>query len=382
MMVNLKKVKLLASTAFMITLATSQVQAFPLLCSDPSRLVASARVTMQEVMIIKQEIESNMQIVTLIANGGFAQAGAMIFNKIQSGEYDRFGKSLSNVKSNTLSMAQNVKEREERAKREKELRAQGMSEKLAKEKARQESAERLAKAQQERERAAEEAKANRGSNMFNNSYNWLKDNKTFTSGASNALNGVANGNWGQTLSGATNATGGALNSNGDTTLGNIFNNASSGAGNALNSALDGNWGNVINSGAGVTGNVISGATGSEGTGNTIGSLGGIAAGTYNTFDNSGSAGETISGLFNNRDIQSGLSGVQNGYNQTQTENANALAAQEEADRQAAEELKKSMNEAGKQMQAQLKQQACQRCKEENKAAGRDEMTGCVTVCSY
>lgn len=354
MMVKLKKVKLLASTAFMITLATSQVQAFPLLCSDPSRLVASARVTMQEVMIIKQEIESNMQIVTLIANGGFAQAGAMIFNKIQDGDYDRFGRSLSNIKSNAQYMTQNVREREEKALREKELRAQEMSEKLAQEK----------------------AKANRASNVFSNSYNWLKENKTFTSGASSALNGISDGNWGQVLSGAAGATGGALNSNGDTTLGNIFNDASEGAGSALNSALDGNWGGVINTGAGVTGNVLSGATGSEGAGNTIGSLGNVAAGTYNTFDNGGNAGETISGLFNNRDIQSGLSGIQNGYNQSQTNDDN----QGEADGQS--ELNRLMNDAGKQMQARMRQQACQRCKDENKAAGRDEMTGCATICSY
>lgn len=335
MMVNLKKVKLLASTAFMITLATSQAHAFPLLCGDPSRLVASVRVTMQQVMIIKQEIESNMQIVTLIANGGFAQAGAMIFNKIQNGDYDRFGNALSTVKDNALDMSKNVQEREERAAREKELRAQGMSDKLAKEKARQESEERLLKAQKEREKAALDAKENRGSNAFSNSYNWLKDNQTFTSNASGALTGVANGN----------------------------------------------WGNVLNSGAKVTGSVIGDVTGSDGAGNTIGSLGNIAEGTYNTINNGGNTGQTISGLFNNGQIQSGLSGVESGYNQTESENAKALAEQEEAERKAAEELKKSMDEAGKQMQAQMKQQACQRCKEENRNAGRDEMSGCATACS-
>ena len=118
MMVNIRKFNILVGVAFMITFAAPETKAFPLLCMDNMNLVQSAKVTMQEIMIIKQEVESNLRIVDEIRNGGFAAAGAMIFDKIQNGDYDRFGKALSNVKSNAESMAHNVAMREERAEME------------------------------------------------------------------------------------------------------------------------------------------------------------------------------------------------------------------------------------------------------------------------
>ncbi|MBR1601608.1 MAG: cell envelope integrity protein TolA [Alphaproteobacteria bacterium] len=327
MMVNINRFKILTGVAFMITLAVSDAKAFPLLCSDPSRLVASARVTMQEIMIIKQEVESNLKIIEEIRNGGFAAAGAMIFNKIQNGDYDRFGKALSNVKTNAQDMSVNVADREWKAKREEELRNSGMSAKEAKAKAQQEAAERMQAYEEAQNQARERAKAERGSNAFTNSYNWLKNNQSFTSGASNALTGVANGNWGQALNGAAGATGGAV--------------------------------------------------GSEGVGNTIGSIGNIGVGVYDSISNGDGFGGTVTDLMKNSQINSGVSGVQGGYNQIQEEKEAARKAQEEAAQKQAEEIRKKNEEIAK----QFKIQDCQACQEDNKKAGRDPMSGCFSRCS-
>ena len=378
MMVNIKKFNILAGVAFMITFAAPEAKAFPLLCSDPSRLIASFKVTMQEIMIIKQEVESNLQIVEEIKNGGFAAAGAMIFDKIQNGDYDRFGKALSNVKTNAQDMAHNVSEREERAKREKELRESGMSAKEAKAKAQQESAERMVQWQKEQDEAREKAKAERGSNAFSDSYNWLKNNQSFTSGASSALKGVDNGNWGQALSGAAGATGGAINSNGDTTLGNIFNDASRGAGNALNSAINGDWGNAFNAAAGGAGAAVGGATGSDGLGTTIGAIGNIGSGAYDAISNGDGFGGTVNDLINSNQVNYGLTGLESGYNKTQAEQEAARKAAEEAAKKQGEEMKKSLEEANKQM----KQKMCQECQENNRKSGKDPMIGCVATCNY
>ena len=428
MMVNIKRFNILAGVAFMITFAAPDARAFPLLCSDPSRLVASARVTMQEIMIIKQEVESNLRIIEEIRNGGFAAAGAMIFTKIQNGDYDRFGKALSNVKTNAKDMATNVAEREWRAKREEELRNSGMSKKEAKAKAQQEAAERMAIYQQAQEEARLKAKEERGSNAFTNSYNWLKNNKSFTSGASSALTGLSNGNWGQALSGAAGATGGALNSNGDTKLGNIFNGAAGSAGNALNSALDGNWGqalsgaagatggalnsngdtklgNIFNDAAGSAGNALNsaingdwgnafnaaadgtgaavgGATGSQGIGNAIGAIGDMGAGAYDAISNGDGFGGTVNNLVNNSQINSGLSGLKSGYNQLQEEREAARKAAEEERKKQAEETRKRLEESIEQRKKQMNQKMCQDCQENNRKAGKDPMIGCLSWCSY
>ena len=382
MMVNIKRFNILAGVAFMITFAAPDARAFPLLCSDPSRLVASARVTMQEIMIIKQEVESNLRIIEEIRNGGFAAAGAMIFNKIQNGDYDRFGKALSNVKTNAQDMATNVAEREWRAKREEELRNSGMSEKEAKAKAQQEAAERMAIYQQAQEEARLKAKEERGSNAFTNSYNWLKNNQSFTSGASSALTGVSNGNWGQALSGAAGATGGALNSNGDTTLGNIFNDASGSAGNALNSAINGDWGNAFNAAADGTGAAVGGATGSQGIGNAIGAIGDMGSGAYDAISNGDGFGGTVNNLLNNGQINSGLSGLESGYNQSQEEREAARKAAEEEAKRQAEETRKRLEESNEQRNKQMNQKMCQDCQENNRKAGKDPMIGCLSWCSY
>lgn len=347
MTVGFSKKKFVVGLAFMITMFSSEAHAFgfPVLCADMKRLIASARVTMQQVMIIKQEIDSNMRIIQEIQNGGFASAGAMIFDKIQNGDYDRFGQALTTMKAEGQNMSDNVKARKAYKEAEQEALKNGMDEKQAKAAAQQAMSKSLEESRANRIQQAAEAKKNRGSNAFSSSYNWLKKNSGVTSGASSALRGVESGNWGQVLSGASGVTGSAINSGGESAVGNIFNGASNNAGNALNSALNGDWGSAFNSAAQGTGNAVTGATGSEGMGSAIGSLGNFGEGVYNTVGNGGNLGEVVSGIANNGQIESGLSGITGGYNQMQDEQNAAAEAKAEADRKYGEEQRKKNQEA-------------------------------------
>ena len=371
MMVKIGKNKMAVGLAFMITLASSKAYAFgiPLLSADMKRLIDSAQMIMQQVSIIKQEIDSNLAIIQEIQNGGFASAGAMIFDKIQNGDYDRFGNALSSVKSESQDMAANVKARKQFKEEEQAALAQGMTEEQARAVAQQKMAEKLQKDKKEREQAKAIRKAARGENAFDKSYNWLKSNSGVTSGASDALRGVSNGNWGQVVSGAVGATGSSINSGGENSVGNIFNNASSGAGSALNSALSGDWSGALSNAAHGTGSAVGGATGSQGLGTAIGGLGDFGAGVADAAAQGGNIGDII----NNNRVNSGISGMTGGYGQMQDEKKAAEEAQKEALKKQAEEIKNKNDELFK----QLKQQQCNDCMKKNGGSA----AGCMTYCS-
>ena len=382
MMVKIGKNKMAIGLAFMITLASSKAYAFgiPLLSADMKRLIDSARMILQQVMIIKQEIDSNLAIIKEIQNGGFAAAGAMIFEKIQNGDYDRFGNALSTVKNESQDMAANVQAAEIRKDIEKKKLAAGASKEEAKAYAQQETARRLQEAKEAREKARLAAKEARGENAFNKSYDWLKKNSGVTSGASNALRGVDNGNWGQALAGAANVTGSSINSGGESKLGNIFNDSSYGAGSALNSALSGDWTGAFNDAAHGAGNAAGNATGSQGFGNTIGGLGSLGAGVVDTIGEGGNMGDVIYNATNNSDINSGLGELSEGYGGLQEESKAAAEAQKEAQKKWAEEKKKELDEMAKQEEQRLKQEKQKQCQECMKKNG-DSALGCMSYCS-
>lgn len=352
---GMKKIKIMAGTAFMITMISSNAHAFgiPLLSADMQRLVTSVKVTMNEIMIIKQEVESNLKIIEEIRNGGFASAGAMIFDKIQNGDYDRFGQSLKNVRNEGLSAADNVKARKKYKEFEEQARKDGLSEKEAKAKAQQQVAEYLDQERADRLKKQQEARDKRAGNAFNKSYNWLKNNQAVTSGASSALRGVDSDNWGQVLSGAAGVTGGAI---GDKKAGDAFSNASYSAGNALNSALSGNWSDFAASTSQATGGAVSGATGSQGFGNVIAGVGTVGAGISDVAGAGGDWGQVIANTANNSRINSGLDSMGSGYNQMDAANKQAAAEEAEANRKAGEEIRRKNQEAFDQYQKNLLEQ--------------------------
>ena len=423
-MVNIKRIKIVAGMAFMITLYSSRAFAFgiPLLCGDMGNLVASAKVIMSEVMIIKQEVESNLRIIEEIRNGGFAAAGAMIFEKIQNGDYDRFGQSLTNIKNEGKNATENVKARKEMKEREKALIASGMSEKEAKLKAQQEVSAKLEEEKRKRMLAAEGAKMSRGKNAGQKAYDWLKNNKSFTSGASSALRGVESGNIGQIVSGAAGATGGAV---GDNAVGNVFTNTANSAGNVVNSAINGDVGGIVGNaaagaGAGIgdnkVGNIftntansagqavnsaingdIGGAighagqgvgagvgtgTGSQGLGNMISGVSNVTGGAYNGISNADNFGEAVTGVANSEQINYGLDNIGGGAQQMQDSERAALEAQKKA----AEETRAKNQQVFDEYQRQLKEkeeaekkaaeEQRQRGLEEQKEAAKKECSAC------
>lgn len=292
MMVNNNRIKLAAGLALMITLVAPESKAFPLLCSDPSRLASSYRVMSQEVAIIKQEIESNLNIIKEIQNGGFAAAGAAIFGKIQNGDYDRFGKSVNALErqSKELTMSQ---EELDKARAEEQKKREAEMERMKQENIeKQQQAERMQALRSAEERAKEEAKSQRGDNIFSSAYNWLKNNQSFTQGVQDTLNGVANGDVGDILSGSFGAAGGATG----------------------NSYLD--------------------------------SLGDIASGAADSLGNGGSFKDVLDDLTHNGDIQNGVNGLKDEY-EGQKERDEAAA------KQAEEDLKNSLEQAKNDLQQQL-----------------------------
>ena len=360
MMVKISKNKLAIGLAFMITFTSSRAYAFgiPLLSNDIKRLIDSARIILQQVMIIKQEIDSNLAIIKEIQNGGFASAGAMIFDKIQNGDYDRFGNALTSVQNESKNMAISYQATKERKRLEQEGLAQNMTEEQARAYARQQVELNAQKQYEEYLNNKAAAKAARGENTFQSSYNWLKNNTGVTSGASSALRGVDSGNWGQVLTGAAGVTGSSINSKGENTVGNIFNDASYGAGSALNSALSGDWTGAFNDAAHGAGSAVGGATGSEGVGAAVGGLGSFGAGVADVVIEGGNLGNIIDNVTNSSYINEGLDEMSSGYGQMQDQQREAAEAAAAAQKEWAEGMKKSTQEAFDKYQAQKKCNDC------------------------
>lgn len=370
MVVNINKIKIVASTALVITLISSKAYAFgiPLLSADLQRLISSIKVTMNEIMIIKQEVESNMRIIKEIKNGGFAAAGAMIFEKIQSGDYDRFGQALTNVKSEGQDMSANIKARKDLKAREEELRKQGMSEKEAQLQAQEEMRKELEQERIKRMQAAEGRKMIRGENAGQKAYNWLKSNEAFTGGTSSALRGVANGNVGQIVGGSLGATGGAVGNN---TVGNILGSSSTGAGRAVNSAVNGDIGGVIGNISAGAGAGIGAGTGSQGLGNVVSGVGNVAGGVYTGASNADNIGGFVSGIASNGQIGYGLNNISGGTQQMEDAKKAALEAQKKE----GEEMRKKNQQAFDEYQKYLKEKE----EAEKKAAEEQRLRGIEQV---
>lgn len=188
MMVEIKKVKLLAVFALTMMAMTPDAKALiPLLSADFGRLTSAAQITMNDIMIIKQEIDNNIKAIKEIQNGGFAAAGAAIFGNIQSDELDRFGNMWSDAKSQydeIKNMSDSVQDQLKQAEEELKNRYG-------------EEYERLKDAKEE---------IDRGKAAFDNAYSWYKDNKSDPGNAlkdivdnidDDTLNNALSGDWNQ-----------------------------------------------------------------------------------------------------------------------------------------------------------------------------------------
>lgn len=256
---NLIKSKFILATTFMIAYSGA-AYAFPLPTFDMSRMSEAARMTANQIIEIKLEIESNYRIIQEIQNGGFGAAAGDLFSKIQNGNYDRFGNNLRSLKDEADLSVERYKETQAAKAREMELRAEGMSEELAREQATKESAERQATAAMQKAEKDAQSRETRKNTALNNTYNWLKNNRSVTNAAVSATYGLQNGNVGQVVGSAVQGTGSVLgnSSNADANkVGEVMRNTGYNAGNTVNSVLSGNWGEAISSTGQGVGNTVS-----------------------------------------------------------------------------------------------------------------------------
>lgn len=143
-------------------------QAFPLPTADMKRIASSARTVKLQVDQVRQEIQSNMQIIKMIQNGGYAAAAGALFGKIENGDYERFGTMFGDLKDSVKDGAIATQA--------------GFAKGAAKEKAREkykQAKEKEQKLREERARLASQAATGQAiaiskNNRFNKVYTWVK----------------------------------------------------------------------------------------------------------------------------------------------------------------------------------------------------------------
>ncbi len=142
--------------------------AFPLPTADMKRIANSARTVKLQVDQVKQEIESNLQIIRMIQNGGYAAAAGALFGKIKNGDYERYGAMFGDlkdsVKDNSIAtQAGFAKGKAKQKALEKYKKAKEKEQKLRDERARLAS-----------QAATGQAIAISKNNRFNKVYTWVK----------------------------------------------------------------------------------------------------------------------------------------------------------------------------------------------------------------
>lgn len=70
----------------------------PLSTYDRSRLLASGKQAAAIAEQIKKEVDSNLRLIKIVQNGGYAAAAGELFGKVENGDYDRYGKMFADSK--------------------------------------------------------------------------------------------------------------------------------------------------------------------------------------------------------------------------------------------------------------------------------------------
>lgn len=158
-----------AILALVIISVAGKAWAYPVPTIDFKRIISSVQVTMNQTMQIKQEVESNINIVKEAQNTGYAAAAGDLFTKVQDGELDRFGNDLKGFKESTNEAANSVQKLKEQKEKLSDKRQLEEVEELAKEKAAKDRGDAI----------AEESHKS----FFGRNYNWIKGNRLATDSA-------------------------------------------------------------------------------------------------------------------------------------------------------------------------------------------------------
>lgn len=341
MVFNIEKLGLITGMTLMIISVSGKCIAFPLPTADIKRIGSSVQVAMQQVMQIKQEIESNLAIAKEIQNGGYAAAAGDLFAKVQNGDYDRFGNNLKGLQDSSYSATHSAQAVEERKKREQAEREAKEEEILKKHLAEAKAGDALAGktldqlTEEEKKRILEEhKKANQA--FYERSYNWVKNNRTVTDSALNTVNAAGNGD----------------------------------------------WSGIFEQGSISAGGIVGGANGSE-----ISALGGVVSAGVDIVNGThgDDLGEVITSAVTNIGDSGKLSGNLGNLGasheeQLRAEEERKAREQEEAAKRA-EEVKQQLAEQTEKMRQEMKQKMCNDCKADAEKNGRNVGISCISACS-
>ena len=343
MKTQLNKLMIIALTGMMLTTAPKKAEALiPLPSFDFSRISENVKKTINQVMEIKAEIDSNLMILREIQNGGFAAAAGMLFAKIENGDYDRLGGNITGLKESmevnaaeaqgAVAARKECKKKADEVKKKmedlyKKCEGENMSEEDAKKcmndvkkqikkavdkerkmcelEMNKATGEKIAEIRRKNvekaEKKAEEYKKKKGEVTFHNVYSWVQG-----ANVSGAIGTAANGG----------------------SAGDIVKGFGSSAGAILGGAGDENA------------KLISGASS-------------VIGGVSNTVGEGGSFQDTIVNGLNNGDIMGGFDQIQDGHDdymaEQQRQQEEAARAAEEAARQA-EENRRQQEEAARQLE--------------------------------
>lgn len=350
MKTQLNKLMIIALTGMMLTTAPKKAEALiPLPSFDFTRISENVKKTINQVMEIKAEIDSNLMILREIQNGGFAAAAGMLFAKIENGDYDRLGGNIKGLKESmdvnaeeakgAVAARKECKKKADEVKKKmedlyKKCEGKDMSEedaqkcmndvkkqikkavqkerKMCELKMNKDTGEKIAEIRRKNvekaEKKAEEYNKKKGEVTFHNVYSWVQG-----ANVSGAIGTAANGgSAGDIIKGFGSSTGAILG----------------GAGNE-NAKL------------------VSGATS-------------VIGGMSNTVEGSDGFKDTVVNGLNNGDIMGGFGQIQSGHDdymaEQQRQQEEAARAAEEAARQAeeaarqAEENRRQQEEAARQLE--------------------------------
>lgn len=314
MTLNIKKFGLMAGLVLMITSICGKCMAYPLPTHDMKRIGSSVQVGMQQVTQIKQEIESNMHIIQEIQNGGYAAAAGDLFAKVQNGDYDRFGNNLKGLKDSSYAATHSAQAVEERK----------IKQQAERERKEKENLEKNAKAAEKGAEVAAETHKKANESFFGRAYNWVKNNRSVTGSALNAVDAAKNNN----LSG------------------------------------------ILEQGSISAGGIVGGTNGSD-----ISSLGGVVSAGVDIVNGSGNIGEAIT----NTAVNGKLSGNLDNLDASHAEREAAL---KQAGEEAAEKQKKDFKEWAEKAKQEAKQKMCSDCRADAVKNGRNAETSCLSACSF
>lgn len=163
--------------SLLIYMWSSVCQAYPLPTVDWKRLGDSAKQASQIAKQVQIEIQSNMNIIKQIQNGGYAAAAGELFGKIENGDYDRYGKMFADSKQVLKDGADATKKKKEedaKIKQENQEKAAETAEKTAKDI--EEAKEKADAAQKANNEKAKKSK-------WSQAYSWVKKYGRSTSNA-------------------------------------------------------------------------------------------------------------------------------------------------------------------------------------------------------